>query len=109
MTTVDETTAVGEQWDASKYASKHHLLQVVRDAATAFFDLVEAPDHWEMDAIAKVSAAIERVAVLGCPGRFHDPAKAEGSEEARLAAFRRVRDEIRRVFEAYAAGDLVKR
>jgi len=35
---------------------------------------------------------------------FDDPAHATGNEEARLAVFRRVRDEIRRVFEAYAAG-----
>jgi arsenate reductase len=35
---------------------------------------------------------------------FDDPAKAEGSEEEKLAVFRRVRDEIQRVFEAYAAG-----
>jgi len=35
---------------------------------------------------------------------FDDPAHATGSEEERLAVFRRVRDEIRRVFEAYAAG-----
>jgi arsenate reductase len=35
---------------------------------------------------------------------FIDPAKAEGSEEKILAVFRRVRDEIRGVFEAYAAG-----
>ncbi|MBX3731891.1 MAG: arsenate reductase ArsC [Verrucomicrobiae bacterium] len=35
---------------------------------------------------------------------FDDPARATGSEEEILAAFRRVRDEIRRVFEAYAAG-----
>jgi arsenate reductase (thioredoxin) len=33
-----------------------------------------------------------------------DPAKAEGTEDEKLAVFRRVRDEIRRVFEAYAAG-----
>jgi arsenate reductase (thioredoxin) len=45
------------------------------------------------------------------PGRVHrrhfpfdDPAHATGSEEDRLAVFRRVRDEIRTVFEAYAAG-----
>jgi arsenate reductase len=45
------------------------------------------------------------------PGRVHrhhfpfdDPAHATGSEEDRLAVFRRVRDEIRMVFEAYAAG-----
>jgi arsenate reductase len=35
---------------------------------------------------------------------FADPAKATGSEEEILACFRRVRDEMRRVFEAYAAG-----
>ena len=35
---------------------------------------------------------------------FDDPAHAVGSEEEILAVFRRVRDEIRRVFEAYAAG-----
>jgi arsenate reductase len=35
---------------------------------------------------------------------FLDPAKATGSEEEILACFRTVRDEMRRVFEAYAAG-----
>lgn len=35
---------------------------------------------------------------------FDDPAHATGSEEEQLTVFRRVRDEIRRVFEAYAAG-----
>jgi len=35
---------------------------------------------------------------------FEDPAKAEGTEDEKLAAFRRVRDEIKMVFEAYAAG-----
>jgi arsenate reductase len=37
---------------------------------------------------------------------FDDPAHATGSEEEQLAVFRRVRDEITRVFEAYAAGRL---
>jgi len=36
--------------------------------------------------------------------RFDDPAHASGTEEQVLAEFRRVRDEIRKVFEAYAAG-----
>jgi arsenate reductase len=36
--------------------------------------------------------------------RFDDPAHATGTEEQVLAQFRRVRDEIRKVFEAYAAG-----
>jgi arsenate reductase len=35
---------------------------------------------------------------------FHDPAHATGTEEEILAEFRRVRDEIRLVFGAYAAG-----
>lgn len=35
---------------------------------------------------------------------FDDPAHATGSDEEKMAVFRRVRDEIRRVFEAYAAG-----
>ncbi len=35
---------------------------------------------------------------------FEDPAKAEGAEAEKLAVFRRVRDEIARVFAAYAAG-----
>jgi arsenate reductase (thioredoxin) len=35
---------------------------------------------------------------------FVDPAHPVGADEEKLAIFRRVRDEIRRVFEAYAAG-----
>ncbi len=35
---------------------------------------------------------------------FDDPAKATGDDEVVLAEFRRVRDEIGRVFEAYAEG-----
>jgi len=44
----------------------------------------------------------------GQPNRHHwgfdDPAQATGTAEEKLTIFRRVRDEIRRVFEAYAAG-----
>ena len=35
---------------------------------------------------------------------FDDPAHAEGSDEEVMDVFRRVRDEIKLVFEAYAAG-----
>lgn len=35
---------------------------------------------------------------------FDDPAHAAGSDEEVLSVFRRVRDEISKVFEAYAAG-----
>jgi arsenate reductase len=37
---------------------------------------------------------------------FDDPAHAAGTEEEQFAVFRRVRDEILRVFGAYAAGRL---
>lgn len=37
---------------------------------------------------------------------FDDPAHATGTEEEQFQVFRRVRDEIRRVFGAYAAGRL---
>lgn len=37
---------------------------------------------------------------------FDDPAHATGTEEEQIQMFRRVRDEIARVFEAYAAGRL---
>lgn len=37
---------------------------------------------------------------------FDDPAHATGSDDEKLAVFRRVRDEIRAVFQAYAAGRL---
>ncbi len=37
---------------------------------------------------------------------FDDPAHATGTEDEQLAVFRRVRDEIRAVFTAYAAGRL---
>lgn len=37
---------------------------------------------------------------------FDDPAHAEGTEDAQLLVFRRVRDEILAVFQAYAAGRL---
>ena len=35
---------------------------------------------------------------------FDDPAHAPGADEEKLGVFRRVRDEIKKVFEAYAAG-----
>jgi arsenate reductase len=40
---------------------------------------------------------------------FDDPAHAEGGEEEQMAVFRRVRDEIQRVFTAYADGRLDQR
>lgn len=40
---------------------------------------------------------------------FDDPAHAQGSDAEKVAVFRSVRDQIRRVFEAYAAGRVDER
>jgi arsenate reductase len=40
---------------------------------------------------------------------FDDPAHATGTSDEILAEFRRVRDEIKRVFDAYAAGLMAQR
>jgi hypothetical protein len=40
-----------------------------------------------------------------CHWGFEDPAKAQGSEDEVLEVFRKVRDEILRVFETYAASN----
>ena len=44
----------------------------------------------------------------GNPARYHwpfqDPAKAEGSDEEIIVVFRRVRDQIRLIFDMYGAG-----
>ncbi len=41
---------------------------------------------------------------LFCRWGFEDPAKAQGTEDEVLEAFRRIRDEIAKVFGAYGAG-----
>lgn len=48
MATTDSAVAVAGGWDASQYENKEHLLQVVRDSAADFFDLVESPENWEV-------------------------------------------------------------
>ncbi len=47
MTTAEVTTSGPEQWNAFDYANKEHLLQVVRNESTTFFDLLNAPDNWD--------------------------------------------------------------
>jgi arsenate reductase len=63
-----------------------------------------------VDTVITVCGHVDQVCPV-YPGQVHryhwpfeDPARASGSDEEILAVFRRVRDEIRRVFEAYAAG-----
>jgi arsenate reductase (thioredoxin) len=63
-----------------------------------------------IDTVITVCGHVDQVCPV-YPGQVHryhwpfeDPARASGSDEEILAVFRRVRDEIRRVFEAYAAG-----
>jgi arsenate reductase len=64
----------------------------------------------KIDTVITVCGHVDQACIVfpGQVKRYHwgfdDPAKATGSEEEILAVFRRVRDEIKRVFEAYAAG-----
>ena len=69
----------------------------------------------ELDTVITVCGNADQACPI-FPGRvnrhhwgFDDPALAVGSEEVQLVVFRRVRDEIRRVFEAYASGRLDER
>ena len=69
--------------------------------------------HQQVETVITVCGKVDQVCPV-FPGQanrhhwpFDDPAKAEGSEAGKLAVFRRVRDEIRSVFETYAAGRLV--
>lgn len=68
--------------------------------------------HAEVETVITVCGHADQVCPI-FPGQvnrhhwgFDDPAHATGTEEEQLVVFRRVRDEIARVFEAYAAGRL---
>ena len=65
--------------------------------------------QWEVHTVISVCGNADQACPI-FPGQaekhhwpFDDPAKATGSEEEIRAVFRRVRDEIRAKFEAYAA------
>ena len=80
--------------DISGHASKHMNEFLNRDVATV---------------ITVCGNADQACPIFpGQVNRYHwpfvDPAHAPGNEEEQLKVFREVRDEIRRVFEAYAAG-----
>jgi len=88
-------------FDISQHASKH-LAEFLRQPVETVITVCDDADR----------------ACPIFPGRvnrhhwpFADPARATGAEAEKLAVFRAVRDEIRRVFEAYAAGrvDTMKR
>jgi arsenate reductase len=65
---------------------------------------------WNIDTVITVCSDAEEACPM-FPGQlrrhhwgFDDPARVKGSERQILAEFRRVRDQIKLVFEAYAAG-----
>ena len=64
----------------------------------------------EVETVITVCGNADQVCPLfpGQVNRYHwgfdDPAKATGTEEQQLQAFRKARDLIRTVFEAYGAG-----
>jgi arsenate reductase len=66
--------------------------------------------HWQVTTVITVCGNADQACPM-FPGQvnrhhwgFEDPAHAQGNEQEILMVFRRVRDEIKRVFEAYAAG-----
>jgi len=89
-------------------------IQVMKEAG------VDISDHTSKHLDEFLNAEIETVITVcgnadqACPmfpgqvNRYHwgfdDPARADGTDEEKLPVFRRVRDEIRKTFEAYAAG-----
>ena len=66
--------------------------------------------HRKIDTVITVCGNADQACPMfpGQVNRYHwgfdDPAHATGTEEEILAVFRRVRDQIKLVFEAYAAG-----
>ena len=65
---------------------------------------------WKIETVITVCSNVDAACPI-FPGQvnrhhwpFEDPAQATGTEEERLAVFRRVRNEIRRTFTAYAEG-----
>ena len=80
--------------DISEHRSKH------------FSEFLDTPVHTVISVCGSADQACPMFP--GMVRRYHwafdDPAKVEGSENDVLSVFRRVRDEIARVFDAYAAG-----
>ena len=80
--------------DISEHRSKH------------FSEFLDTPVHTVISVCGNADQACPMFP--GMVRRYHwafdDPAKVEGSENDVLSVFRRVRDEIARVFDAYAAG-----
>jgi arsenate reductase len=80
--------------DISEHRSKH------------FSEFLDTPVHTVISVCGNADQACPMFP--GMVRRYHwafdDPAKVEGSENDVLPVFRRVRDEIARVFDAYAAG-----
>jgi arsenate reductase len=66
--------------------------------------------HQQVETVITVCGNADQACPIfpGQANRYHwgfdDPAHATGTDEEKLAVFRRVRDEIKGVFEAYAAG-----
>jgi arsenate reductase len=114
--------ALGDGYDVRSAGSKpagHVHPLAVKVMAEVGMDI---SGHWSKHLNEFLKQEVETVVTVcgnaeqACPvfpgqaNRYHwgfdDPAHAIGSEEEKLAVFRRVRDEIKLVFEAYAAGRL---
>ena len=73
----DEMGEIASRIDASGLADFFDLDIGTYHSMDMMIAPYHMPDHWEMNAISKVRAAITRTPVFGCPGRFHDPTRGE--------------------------------
>ena len=82
--------------------SGHHSKSVDEFAGQGFDYVITVCDN------AKESCPVFPVKTKRIHWSIEDPAAAQGSEQERLAAFRRVRDELRARLQAFAKGDVEK-
>jgi arsenate reductase (thioredoxin) len=117
--------ALGEGWEVASAGSKpagyvhplavQALAEIGLDASAHRSKHLEEFLTREVETVITVCGNADQACPM-FPGQvnrhhwgFDDPAHATGSEEEQMQVFRRVRDEIARVFGAYAAGRLDER
>ena len=112
--------ALGEGWEVASAGSKPagyvHPLAIRAMAETGVDISIHRSKHLEefltrdVETVITVCGNADEACPM-FPGQmnrhhwgFDDPALATGTEDQQMQVFRRVRDEIQRIFEAYAAG-----
>jgi arsenate reductase len=91
--------AIAVMHEAGIDISRHRSKSVDEFAGQAFDYVITVCDN------AKESCPVFPVKTKRIHWSIADPAVAQGSEEERMAAFRRVRDELRARLQAFAKGE----